>query len=279
MHPVYQKIKQELKEYYSDSEATALARMLLMEKFCFSKLELFGGKDKQVFKKDLDVLDEMLSRLKIYEPIQYILGKEIFCGLEFEVNKNVLIPRPETQELVEWVISDSINKTTRILDIGTGSGCIAISLVKNLPQAKVDAWDISPGALHVAEKNAGIHEVCIEFRLIDVLKEVSVNQVYDTIVSNPPYITEQEKSDMDSNVLDWEPSGALFVPNEDPLIFYRRIAQIGKQILKKNGALYFEINRSYGKETLELLLELGYQKVQLREDCFGNQRMIKAIRP
>lgn len=279
MHPVYLKIKQALKEYYTDSEATALARLLLMEKFNFSKLELFGGKDKEVFKKDLEVLDEMLRRLKNYEPIQYILGKEQFYGLEYEVDESVLIPRPETQELVEWIISDYTNKECRILDIGTGSGCIAISLAKNLSQVQMEAWDISSGALRVAKKNAEKHEVNVEFRLQDVLDEVTVDKIYDVIVSNPPYITEREKEEMEPNVLEWEPSGALFVPNEDPLVFYRRIAWIGKQVLTDGGALYFEINRAYGQETMDLLQELGYHQVELREDCFGNARMIKAIKP
>lgn len=280
MHPIYQHIKQALKGCYPDSEASALARMLLVEEFGFSTLELFGGKDKEVSEKDLDVLNEMLVRLKNNEPIQYVLGRETFCGMTFEVDGNVLIPRPETQELVEWIADDWKDKCPcRMLDIGTGSGCIAISLVSRLPEADVEAWDISEGALEVAERNAVINEASVMFRLQDVLKAEVSSSCYEVIVSNPPYITEQEKYGMEANVLEWEPHTALFVPDADPLLFYRKIAELGTRALVGGGTLYFEINRAYGLETIGMLQDLGYRQIELRRDRFGNERMIKAIKP
>ena len=279
MHPVYLNIKQVLNECYSDSEASALARMLLVEVLDFTTLELFGGKDKEVSEKDLDVLAEMLERLKNYEPIQYVIGRESFCGMTFEVNPHVLIPRPETQELVDWIVGDYNAATScRLLDIGTGSGCIAVSLAKKIPQAEVQAWDISEGALEVARQNANMNGVSVDFRLQDVLKVEVSSPSFEVIVSNPPYITEQEKDEMEANVLEWEPHTALFVPDADPLLFYRKIAQLGVNLLMPRGALYFEINRAYGSETVAMLRDLGYQQIDLKKDMFGNERMIKAIK-
>ena len=280
MHPIVLKIKEALRGYYSDSEALALAKMLLVERFGFSSLELYGGKDKEVFKKDLDVLDEIIGRLKNHEPIQYILGVEQFGGLPFDVNDNVLIPRPETLELVEWIVDDFCDKGSfRLLDIGTGSGCIAVSLACRIKGAEVDAWDISEEALAVARRNAEKNEAEVSFKQTDVLKVApSSMSCYDVIVSNPPYITEKEKIGMDANVLDWEPETALFVPDEDPLLFYRKIAELGSTALSDGGTLYFEINRMYGQNTLLMLKGMGYEHVELRKDLFGNDRMIKAIK-
>ena len=280
MHPIVLKIKEALRGYYSDSEALALAKMLLVERFGFSSLELYGGKDKEVFKKDLDVLDEIIGRLKNHEPIQYILGVEQFGGLAFEVNDNVLIPRPETLELVEWIVDDFCDKGSfRLLDIGTGSGCIAVSLAHRIKGAEVDAWDISEEALAVARRNAEKNEAKVSFKQTDVLKVTpSSMSCYDVIVSNPPYITEKEKIGMEANVLDWEPGTALFVPDEDPLLFYRKIAELGSTALSDGGTLYFEINRMYGQDTLLMLKGMGYEHVELRKDLFGNDRMIKAIK-
>lgn len=280
MHPIALKIKEALRGYYSDSEALALAKMLLVERFGFSSLELYGGKDKEVFKKDLDVLDEIIGRLKNHEPIQYILGVEQFGGLSFEVNDNVLIPRPETLELVEWIVDDFCDKGSfRLLDIGTGSGCIAVSLARRIKGAEVDAWDISEEALAVARRNAEKNEAKVSFKQTDVLKVTPpLMSCYDVIVSNPPYITEKEKIGMEANVLDWEPGTALFVPDEDPLLFYRKIAELGSTALSDGGTLYFEINRMYGQDTLLMLKGMGYEHVELRKDLFGNDRMIKAIK-
>ena len=279
MHPIVNEIRNALREHYPDSEALALAKMLLVEAFGFSTLELYGGKDKEISGKRLDVLNEMIARLKKNEPIQYVIGAEVFCGWTFEVNENVLIPRPETQELVRWIEADwKSDAPCRILDVGTGSGCIAISLSKLLEGAEVEAWDISEGALRVARRNAGRNEAQVFFRRVDVLKACTEDCRYDVIVSNPPYITESEKQDMDANVLEWEPHTALFVPDADPLLFYRRIAELGVSMLKEGGALYFEINRAYGEETVRMLEGLGYKQIELRKDNWGNDRMIKANR-
>lgn len=278
MHPVVYQIRDALKGHYSDSEALALAKMLLVEAFGFSTLELYGGKDKEISGKRADVLDEMIARMKKNEPIQYIIGTESFCGLTFEVNPDVLIPRPETQELVRWIESDWKSLPCRILDIGTGSGCISISLAKFLEDAKVESWDISEGALQVAHRNCVRNEVEVLLRQQDVLSVVPEGELYQVIVSNPPYICEKEKVDMDANVLDWEPETALFVPDADPLLFYRKIAELGISMLCEGGALYFEINRAYGEETLRMLEGLGYRQLELRKDDFGNDRMIKACR-
>ena len=279
MHPIVNEIRNALREHYPDSEALALAKMLLVEAFGFSTLELYGGKDKEISGKRLDVLNEMIARLKKNEPIQYVIGAEVFCGWTFEVNENVLIPRPETQELVRWIEADwKSDAPCRILDVGTGSGCIAISISKLLEGAEVEAWDISEGALRVARRNADRNEAQVLFRQVDVLKACTEDCRYDVIVSNPPYITESEKQDMDANVLDWEPHTALFVPDADPLLFYRRIAELGVSMLNEGGALYFEINRAYGEETVRLLEGLGYKQIELRKENWGNDRMIKANR-
>ena len=279
MHPVLHEIRDALKGYYPDSEALALAKMLLVEVFGFSTLELYGGKDKEFSEKHRSVLTEMIRRLQKNEPIQYIIGIESFFGLTLEVNPNVLIPRPETQELVSWIIEDyQSDESIRILDIGTGSGCIPISLAKQLSKAEVESWDISEGALEVASRNCERNGVKVLLRQKDVLKAAPEGNLYDVIVSNPPYITNKEKTDMEANVLDWEPSVALFLPDEVPLLFYRKIAQLGCDMLKEGGSLYFEINRAYGEETILMLKELGYAQIELKKDSWGNDRMIKAKR-
>lgn len=280
MHPIVNEIRDALRGNYPDSEALALAKMLLVEVFDFSTLELYGGKDKEFSGKRRDVLDEMIRRLKKNEPIQYIIGKETFCGLTFEVNPDVLIPRPETQELVHWIADDCRGKLPcRILDIGTGSGCIAVSLAKLLEGAEVNGWDISEKALEVAGRNAGRNGAEVTFFRKDALSALPEKNCYEVVVSNPPYIAEKEKSGMDANVLDWEPSLALFVPDEDPLLFYRKIALLAKEMLTEGGLLYYEINQAYGTETVRMLEALGYSSVELKKDAWGNDRMIKARRP
>ncbi len=279
MHPIVNEIRDALRGYYPDSEALSLAKMLLVEAFGFSTLELYGGKDKEISGNRLRDLHEMLSRLQKNEPIQYILGKETFCGMTFEVDTNVLIPRPETRELVEWIVADyELLPACRILDVGTGSGCISISLAKFIPGASVESWDISEGALEVARRNCALNGVEVLLRQQDVLLAQPEPACFDVIVSNPPYITESEKADMEANVLDWEPATALFVPDADPLLFYRKIAELGTVMLKEGGSLYFEINRAYGNETVQMLEGLGYKQIQLRKDDWGNDRMIKAVR-
>jgi release factor glutamine methyltransferase len=224
--------------------------------------------------------ETVLSELKKEKPIQYILGETEFYGLRFRVNENTLIPRPETEELVELIISDNqITKNTNsltILDIGTGSGCIAISLAKNLSNAKVSAIDVSEKALEMAKKNAEINEVNVNFILADVLKISTLQEKYDVIVSNPPYVRNLEKHEIKPNVLEFEPHLALFVEDDDALIFYRKIAELALKNVSENGKLYFEINQYLGKETVELLENLGFKNVKLIKDIYENDRMIFA---
>ena len=226
-------------------------------------------------------LKNILKRLLKEEPIQYILGNTEFYGLPFLVNKNTLIPRSETEELVAWVIAETNllvtnkQKEISILDIGTGTGCIPISLAKNLSAVHISAIDISLEALTIAKQNALLNNVTINFIAADILKTKVLTQQYDIIVSNPPYVRELEKVEIKNNVLENEPHLALFVANDNPLIFYSKIADLAKQHLSKTGILFFEINQYLGKETLMMLQEKGFKNIQLKKDFLGNDRMIK----
>jgi release factor glutamine methyltransferase len=221
----------------------------------------------------------MLLRLQQFEPIQYIIGEARFLGRTFRVTPDVLIPRPETEELVEWILEE-ISPTARILDIGTGSGCIAVSLSKELPDATVEAWDVSDAALNVARGNSERLQAEVRFTRCDILGNIPKPESrYDFIVSNPPYVTESEKPAMEPNVLQWEPAVALFVPDADPLLFYRRMAVAGHGLLRPGGRLCFEINRSFGSQTVEMLYGEGYRNIILRKDISHNDRFILAQIP
>lgn len=224
-------------------------------------------------------LQQALDQLKEGAPIQYVVGHAFFMGYKFQVNEHVLIPRPETEELVSFITEEQANKSISILDIGTGSGCIAISLAKALPNAQVDALDISEEALKVAAQNADLLQAKVNFMHSDVLRLEQLPKIYDVIVSNPPYVTVSEKSQMHVNVLNFEPHTALFVDDDDPLVFYRVIAELAWKNLVSGGILYFEINQYLGKETQQLLENLGYVQVQLLKDVFQNDRMLVAQRP
>lgn len=279
MNPLYYYIKQRLlSSDYEEGEATSLAKWILAEVFGFSALELYTGKDTNFPQECREQLDNILTRLAQFEPIQYIIGETHFCGLAFKVTPAVLIPRPETAELVEWIVDDYAHSHVRVLDIGTGSGCISVSLASRLENAQIAAWDVSPQALSVARYNAQANQVAVDFCEVDVLQDKLPEIEVDVLVSNPPYITERERGEMERNVLDYEPELALFVPDDDPLLFYRRIACAGNDILVSGGALYFEINQAYGNEMIALLEELGYRHIELRKDLSGNSRMIKAIK-
>ena len=222
--------------------------------------------------------NSVLEKLEKEIPIQYILGNAHFYGLEFEVNENTLIPRPETEELVEWIIKNNSKiggfKDLKILDIGTGSGCIAISLAKNLPNAKVFAIDISEKALETAKRNAFKNEAEVTFLLKNILETEDLEQQFDIIVSNPPYVRNLEKEEIKKNVLDYEPHLALFVEDNDALIFYRKISELAQKNLTENGQLYFEINQYLGTEMIDLLEAKNFKNIELRKDIYENDRMI-----
>lgn len=279
MHPIYQYIKEELSGCYNPSECSALAKWVLTEAFHFTASELYGGKDTIFPEKDRSRLEDIIRRLQSFEPLQYILGQARFCGLDFEVSPAVLIPRPETEELVEWIVSEHREAGLRLIDIGTGSGCIPVTLSQRLDHPYIAGWDISPAALEVARRNAAKHRADVTFAQVDVLGTEIPVLTADLLVSNPPYIAQQERADIQRNVLDWEPDLALFVPDDDPLLFYRRIAEIGRHLLVPQGSIYLEINQRLGEATAALLQEAGYRSVELRKDLSGNDRMLKAIRP
>ena len=269
-------IRRELQDYYTPQEAGNLSRLICCEILGQSVVDYYLGKDITLSAKAEQELQSLLRRLRNFEPIQYILGEARFLGRTFQVASGVLIPRPETEELVEIMLKE-ISSTSRVLDIGTGSGCIAATLAKELPGAQVTAWDVSEEALAIAAANSLALQVPVCFEQRDVLTYIpGVTERYDVIVSNPPYVTEAEKQDMERNVLDWEPSLALFVPDADPLRFYCRISVLGLEILEPDGKLYFEINRTFGEDIVLMMRELGYRFVRLQKDISHNDRFVIA---
>ena len=279
-----------LKTIYPITEIDSFFFLLLEEYLGFRRVDIVLKSDFKITQETLNLLQSATKQLEQEVPLQYIIGKTEFYGLPFVVNKHVLIPRPETEELVAWVVSESSRfktfntstkqttdkKQLKILDIGTGSGCIPISLKKQLPFAKISAIDISKEALGVAKKNAVLNNVDIHFILQDILKTVALDQHYDIIISNPPYVRELEKKELKNNVLKNEPHVALFVENDNPLIFYAKIAELAKKYLNKNGLLFFEINQYLGTETIDLVNKKGLKNIQLKKDMFGNDRIIVA---
>ena len=269
-----------------EGEAKAVA-LLLLEKVAglpTAKALIADGKDIDCRRQNIL---ELATRISEGVPVQYAIGETNFCDLTLKVKPGVLIPRPETEELVNWMVEEVTSPLTPLpsplLDIGTGSGCIAIALAKKLAGAEVEAWDVSDIALEIARENVARNGVQVKLNKVDVLtphtSHFSPLNFYDLIVSNPPYICEDEKTEMERNVLEHEPELALFVPNDDPLLFYRQIGVLGQQLLKSGGRLFFEINRRFGQEVANLLGGMGYCEVELRQDMFGNDRMIKAIKP
>lgn len=277
MKAITRQINDNLSCSYTAGEISALTRIIATELLGVSQMAFYLKDDITLTAEQQTLFDNAIERLKKQEPIQYILGYGDFCGLRFKVTPATLIPRPETSELVEWIVSESTGNGN-ILDIGTGSGCIAVSLAHRLPQSKVTAWDISTDALAVATENSKANGCAVEFEEIDILAYKPTGELFDIIVSNPPYIKENEKAEMHSNVLDWEPHTALFVPDNNPLLFYRAIAEKGLALLKPGGRLFFEINRAHGKETIEMLESLGYTSIELRKDFAENDRMIRAVK-
>ncbi|AOC95613.1 Release factor glutamine methyltransferase [Flavobacterium anhuiense] len=269
----------ELSPFYDAYEAESFFYLILEDKYQLRQIDLALNHELVFDEKDFAIWNELLNQLKKEVPIQYLLGKTNFYGLDFEVNENVLIPRPETEELVEWIINENAspdkNKKIRILDIGTGTGCIAISLAKNLPNAEVFGVDVSKKAIETAKRNAIRNDVEVTFMLLNILETDEFTCQFDIIVSNPPYVRNLEKVEIKKNVLDYEPHLALFVEDSDPLIFYRKIASLAQNGLHKNGKLYFEINQYLGKEMIDLLENMSFENVELRKDIYDNDRMIK----
>ena len=295
----YQQLWQSLTPLYDAGEAQAIVRTVLDVKYGMTLTDIICGKVNEISADEERKLEEIIIRLQKGEPVQYVLGEADFAGRPFHVEPGVLIPRPETAELCQWIEKDIIEKSIvssgdssedssgnspqatddarRILDICTGSGCIAITLGLNIPNSEVTGWDISEDALRIAQGNVKMlkaRNVRIEYQ--DALALPKAAEAADLIVSNPPYICEKEKADMEKNVLEHEPSLALFVPDEDPLKFYRAIAEYASSTLKPEGALYFEINPIYEKETREMLLKLDFKDIETKEDAFGKKRMMRA---
>ena len=272
----YDKLKKDLRLIYDKTEADSLSDRL-MENLGISKIQLIANTTSDLTEKQVEWIETCAQKLQKHEPIQYILGFAPFYGLDFKVNQHVLIPRPETEELVDLIIREN-SGSPQILDIGTGSGCIAISLKKAFPNSNVRACDNSSKALQVANENALKHQAPIEFHEKDVLHIASIPTHCDIIVSNPPYVTEAEKSAMQNNVLDFEPSNALFVSNDDPLVFYTAIIELSYRNLNPDGKLYFEINESKGVEVRILMTAAGFEDVRILQDLNGRDRIATGIK-
>ena len=269
--------KTELLPIYDEQEIDSFFYIILEKLHGLKRIDLALNPETVMDGNHLKQWKNIVYNLKIQKPIQYILGETEFYGLRFEVNENTLIPRPETEELVELIVVESRRskvKSLKILDIGTGSGCIAVSLAANITNAEVFAIDVSEKALATAKKNAEINNVKVNFLLKNILETDDLKQQFDIIVSNPPYVRNLEKSEIKPNVLEYEPHLALFVEDTDALLFYRKIAQLAKKNLNLNGKLYFEINQYLGKETVGLLENLNFKNIKLIKDIYQNDRMI-----
>lgn len=285
MNSLFTALRMQLQALYTEGEARAIAFMVLDEGFGVSRTDIYADKVRQFSEDEHQRYDIMCKRLIAGEPVQYVLGKAWFAGRQFAVTPDVLIPRPETEELVDWAIEvaqglqkANPQKRLRIVDAGTGSGCIAVSLKLALPNAEVVAWDISEGALNIARKNAQTLGAEVKFEQRDMLQPWALPaESIDLIVSNPPYICMREAEEMEQNVMKHEPHTALFVPNDDPLRFFRALAKGAAQTLTKNGALLTEINRAFGHETAEAFMQAGLKDAEIKRDVFGNERMVGAF--
>lgn len=274
----YRELWRTLEPLYGNGEARAVTDYVLDVCFGLSKADILCGAVDEMTAEKTAELNKIFGRLTEGEPVQYVLGRAEFCGRWFSVRPGVLIPRPETEELCAWITADSkASGSPKVLDIGTGSGCIAITLQLDMPESKVTAWDISADALDVARENAKQLGANVNFVKQDALNAKPEGE-WDVIVSNPPYICEKEKKDMAVNVLEHEPHTALFVPDADPLLFYRAITRLAVQTLNKGGRLYFEINPIYADDTCRMMQAEGMTAVELRSDMYGKQRMAKGVK-
>lgn len=275
----YEDLWRPLEGQYGASEAKAIARLVLEQRFHLSLADILCGKMALLSYGDMQWLQAAAARLQQGEPVQYVLGEALFCGRSFHVEPGVLIPRPETEELCRWIAAcEPLARS--ILDIGTGSGCIACTLAAELPAAEVTAWDISAEALSIAQENAKRTHVHVSFERQDVLHMPAsdIHQRFDVIVSNPPYVCMKERETMDAHVLDYEPHVALFVPDDDPLLFYRSIALYAASALNPTGTLYFEINPLYATELKTMLQDAGFRDIIIRKDFLDKQRFIRACK-
>jgi release factor glutamine methyltransferase len=278
---VIKSFKDGLKDIYPLHEITAIIEVVLDHYLSFSKTDIILKSDHELSEFQYNTLISILERLIKHEPIQYILGETYFYNLKFIVKPGVLIPRQETEELTDWIIKENKdNKELKILDIGTGSGCIAVTLAANIINSKVTAFDISSIALEIAKNNAEINSVNVQFKKFDILNSsnASNKELFNIIVSNPPYVLEKEKNLMQKNVLDYEPSIALFVENDNPLLFYKAITEYSVNHLINGGKLYFEINEAYGYQVEELLQQNRFDKIELKKDINGKFRMISGTK-
>lgn len=274
----YRELWRTLEPLYGNGEARAVTDYVLDVCFGLSKADIMCGAVEEMTAEKAAELNKIFGRLMEGEPVQYVLGRAEFCGRWFDVRPGVLIPRPETEELCAWITADSkASGSPKVLDIGTGSGCIAITLQLDMPESNVTAWDISADSLDVARENAQRFGANVNFVKQDALNAKPEGE-WDVIVSNPPYICEKEKKDMAVNVLEHEPHTALFVPDADPLLFYRAITRLAVQTLNKGGRLYFEINPIYADDTCRMMQAEGMTAVELRSDMYGKQRMAKGVK-
>lgn len=274
----YRELWRTLEPLYGNGEARAVTDYVLDVCFGLSKADILCGAVEEMTAEKTAELNKIFGRLTEGEPVQYVLGRAEFSGRWFNVRPGVLIPRPETEELCTWITADNkASASPKVLDIGTGSGCIAITLQLDMPESKVTAWDISADALDVARENAQQLGANVNFVKLDALNAKPEGE-WDVIVSNPPYICEKEKKDMAVNVLEHEPHTALFVPDADPLLFYRAITRLAVQTLSKGGRLYFEINPIYADDTCRMMQAEGMTAVELRSDMYGKQRMAKGVK-
>ena len=266
----------ELDDAHGRDEVTVIVSLVFKKYKAYSKIDLSLSKEEMIDNTLVEIIRSIIHRLKKQEPIQYILGETQFYGLNLKVDKNVLIPRPETEELVELIIKGNENKKNNIMDIGTGSGCIAIALKKNIPGSVITAIDVSADALEIASLNAINNKADINFIKQDILSDkiLFTPSFYDIIVSNPPYVTQNEKNTMRPNVINYEPHLALFVNDNDPLLFYNSIVKFSKKYLNKNGKLYFEINEKYSLEICDLLKDTSFKNIQLKKDLSGKNRFV-----